>query len=1110
MTTPLPQYLVKMENFKAKELMYGQTRYICSYPFAMTREEKPKWQRKSVTWQQSMDVAISTTLGFYQRDTIMTDDTELQSADDLFANHSIPDLRLMEKKTRADIESKRQELRLMVGERYRDLISAADAIVSMRKNALSVQDMLDKMQDSCNVNAIKRRASAMLPGRNKDVATEQRKRYLYTAAAQIKLLVDVPEQIWHALEQDHYLTAARLYLIAKVVYKNLQAEQEDMMFTVETTFPVVQRQWDAVSHFKTQIVQKSVQYLKVVEQSEQNVAETLCALMLLDDATVKDTFKRLLDMRTIALTELFTSSLATSGDQQTIIHKLAERLREIIEVIRRTLHHINAVYIRSADLPRPPETADAIGDVTPSRNLLEVYLDRLQRGFTIADDNPDPISAPATPATATTSNSFLLGAIVPPTPTTATRHSSISRLYAPATNIHLLVRYLPEPVQTFTPFLQLHGPRAVFTRDDVRKGTRNWVDQAAEVVAERLDTLLGNAAGAAQLVQVRAAVWEALVIDETDGRVQPNERGKGLGWEGGTGRERRSGVNFGTPRTPNMAQGPEETWMQLCTSLLGQPLSIWNNYLRPGFNHRFEILMREHLDRVACQPSDLLCHDVELLGIKPSSSDDLIEEDRHLGDFVWSPVVQNLATAGAGTTPVLFDTREFKGRIRRAVAVETRSVHRSLAGFDEAINRIREDQRAVLEKGIVWRGGEELGAEGEVGEDIFGVQSDTKRLRDSFKEECSRAMAQYREELAALLQSQLDSEIDPAIILVRSLLIGRVARAIANDSVELPKLFEDFTASTFGKSEVVSTLASGRPQGYTYSSLAFKQELDPRLVQARRTLLDLYIKSHIAWIDSQVERMSSDIYEMLHGSRWDDMAAQLIVWEAVSALDMTGKTEDVATGQIRLPAHVSTSIITALFGVCEELHRVGSATIDHIILRRLLRSISARVLAIYQAFLNEVADNDESTEDGVNDNRTISDKGALQLLFDVRFMRRVFEGAWKGRRAEAGIEETSKNGDDDDVELERKADEVIGLIKEKIDPINLAVFEPHLEANVERHYARNSILLGLLLQLNPRPAETRRKSLAIQEYYNTLPMAPQAPRFTLLPIGHKTGGRLTA
>lgn len=58
--------------------------------------------------------------------------------------------------------------------------------------------------------------------------------------------------------------------------------------------------------------------------------------------------------------------------------------------------------------------------------------------------------------------------------------------------------------------------------------------------------------------------------------------------------------------------------------------------------------------------------------------------------------------------------------------------------------------------------------------------------------------------------------------------------------------------------------------------------------------------------------------------------SQSFLAAAVSALDMTSKTEDVATGQIRLPAHVSTPIVTALFGICEELHRVGSATVDHV------------------------------------------------------------------------------------------------------------------------------------------------------------------------------------
>jgi hypothetical protein len=32
-------------------------------------------------------------------------------------------------------------------------------------------------------------------------------------------------QIWHALENDLYLEASRLYLLAKMVYKNLQVEE---------------------------------------------------------------------------------------------------------------------------------------------------------------------------------------------------------------------------------------------------------------------------------------------------------------------------------------------------------------------------------------------------------------------------------------------------------------------------------------------------------------------------------------------------------------------------------------------------------------------------------------------------------------------------------------------------------------------------------------------------------------------------------------------------------------------------------------------------------------------------------------------------------------------
>ncbi|CAG8721459.1 9891_t:CDS:2, partial [Dentiscutata heterogama] len=72
-----------------------------------------------------------------------------------------------------------------------------------------------------------------------------------------------------------------------------------------------------------------------------------------------------------------------------------------------------------------------------------------------------------------------------------------------------------------------------------------------------------------------------------------------------------------------------------------------------------------------------------------------------------------------------------------------------------------------------------------------------------------------------------------------------------------------------------------------------------------------------------------------------------------------------------------------------------------------------------------------------------------------------------------------------------------------IDPIDFEIFKPFLDKNVERHYTRSSIMLGLLIQLNPKITDIRRKGVALQDYHNILAVAPQAARFTLLPISHK-------
>lgn len=50
---------------------------------------------------------------------------------------------------------------------------------------------------------------------------------LQSLSAHLKLLLDAPEQLWRLLEQHNYLHAAWLFLISRVVYRNLVRAGDD-------------------------------------------------------------------------------------------------------------------------------------------------------------------------------------------------------------------------------------------------------------------------------------------------------------------------------------------------------------------------------------------------------------------------------------------------------------------------------------------------------------------------------------------------------------------------------------------------------------------------------------------------------------------------------------------------------------------------------------------------------------------------------------------------------------------------------------------------------------------------------------------------------------------
>lgn len=77
--------------------------------------------------------------------------SEIKDPAVLFERYSTEEIRRIERKVRGEIEQKKEELRQMVGERYRDLIDAADTIGEMRQCSGSVVRSIQDMQQYCHM-----------------------------------------------------------------------------------------------------------------------------------------------------------------------------------------------------------------------------------------------------------------------------------------------------------------------------------------------------------------------------------------------------------------------------------------------------------------------------------------------------------------------------------------------------------------------------------------------------------------------------------------------------------------------------------------------------------------------------------------------------------------------------------------------------------------------------------------------------------------------------------------------------------------------------------------------------------------------------------------------
>ncbi|XP_015735344.1 conserved oligomeric Golgi complex subunit 1 isoform X1 [Coturnix japonica] len=366
-------------------------------------------------------------------------------AEALFEAHTAAELREAERKLRAGIEQKREELRQMVGERYRDLIEAADTISEMR---LSAERLLGSVRGLQRGGVTRPSPAPQEPPRLHEK--------LYRAASQLKLLLDIPERAWSAMEAGRYLPAAHLYLLCRHLHGLMQLDAPRARYSpILARFPILLRQVAAASHFRSTILQESKSLLKSQTVSDQAVAEALCAIMLLEDSSPRQALADFLLARKLAIQQLLNQPHHGAG--------IKAQVCSLMELLTTTLYQAHALFYMMPE-GVPPDPALPCG-------LLFSTLES----------------------------------------TTGQQPAGKGGVLEDEVKLSSWFRYLPESVVEFQPTLRtLAHP---ISQDYLRDTLQKWIAMCSEDIRAGVSNLLVYVKSLKGLAGIRDAVWELLTSE---------------------------------------------------------------------------------------------------------------------------------------------------------------------------------------------------------------------------------------------------------------------------------------------------------------------------------------------------------------------------------------------------------------------------------------------------------------------------------------------------------------------------------------------------------------------------------------------------------------------
>ncbi|KAG7504934.1 hypothetical protein JOB18_019809 [Solea senegalensis] len=908
--------------------------------------------------------------------------SEIKNSAALFERYNTDEIRRIEQKVRGEIEQKKEELRQMVGERYRDLIDAADTIGEMRQCSESVVLSIQDMHQYCH--GLKQGRAAVSSCRKEENQRQWQDKF-YTMAAQIKLLLEIPERIWSAMEASQYLQATQLYLLCCHLHSLLQLDNArgGHYSPVLARFPILVRQVATTGHFRSTILLDSRSLLRGRAVSDQAIAEALVSTMLLEDSSPRQALADFLLARKASIHQLLNQPQHGAG--------IKAQVCSLVELLVTTLFQAYAVfYLPPERVPRPAEGALSCGML-----------------FSILE-NVTSISPAA----------------------------KVRKVLQEEKSTGGWFKHLPPSITEFQPALRtLAQP---IQREQLRDTLQQWINTCKEDICRGVGSLLVYVKSLKGLAAIRDAVWDLLSTDCIS-----------------------------------------QHWGVVCQRLLERPLAVWDNFLQQLFLQRLQAITKEETEAISSSSVQHLVSAVRDLegqttqspaGTNPSCNRKA-QYEVDVASFLWSESPGDLLS-DAGWISV---SQRRQQQQRSGLAMKTQALTPCVQNFCSSMDA---KLKARLEDLQFYLPSQDTGSDS-VPADASSPSSFNRFMDSPAVEECLRggSLTCVHHILSSIHAELATASPDPSPSRLSAVLfMARLCQSMG-------ELCPNLKLCILGKQSGSEARVKAPRQTKKLGKARPATEVSPAQTKwagLKDELLNCSMEAYRIW-SSALSKVLLDKFGMvLHSQSAGVILTTATNWEDLEIQEEAESGSSV-TSKIRLPVQPSWFVQSLLFQLCVEVNRVGGHALPRLTQHELLQTCLTGALHHYHSLSQQ-----DHTKDDVF---PMTQNRALQLLFDLRYLSTTL-----GSR----LEESRSSRSHPDPRFH----EVCDWLESFIDPFDLDVFTPLLNANLSRLSQRTSVLLGLLTASEKQFVSRSSSSSSVnsQESYNILPLACSQIRFGLLPL----------